>query len=86
MIPVQAKGGNDRLSVIQTQQDIACCHEKFPSLMCRPLSAQFMRDGVIAIFELTMQENRIRVVDEKHYKLVPSGQITAEELQSYSER
>ena len=86
VIPVQAKGGNDRLSVIQTQQDIACCHEKFPSLMCRPLSAQFMRDGVIAIFELTMQDDRIRVVDEKHYKLVPSGQITAEELQSYSER
>ena len=86
VIPVQAKGGNDQLAVIQTQQDIACCHEKFAGLKCRPLSAQFMSDGIIAMFELTMQDGQIRVVDEKHYKLVPSAQITSEELESYSER
>jgi hypothetical protein len=45
-----------------------------------------MADGVIAMFELTMQDGQIRVVDEKHYKLVPSAQITTEELQSYGER
>jgi hypothetical protein len=86
VIPVQAKGGNDHLAVIQTQQDIACCQEKFTGLKCRPLSAQFMSDGIIAMFELTMQDGQIRVVDEKHYRLVPSAQITAEELESYSER
>ena len=86
VIPVQAKGGNDKLAVIQTQQDIACCQEKFASLKCRPVSAQFMADGTIAMFELTMQDGQIRVVDEKHCKLVPSDRITAEELQSYSER
>jgi hypothetical protein len=86
VIPVQAKGGNDQLAVIQTQQDIACCQEKFAGLKCRPLSAQFMSDGIIAMFELTMQDGQIRVVDEKHYRLVPSAQITAEELESYSER
>jgi len=83
VIPVQAKGGNDQLAVIQTLQDIACCQEKFATLKCRPVSAQFMADGVIAMFELTMQDGQIRVVDEKHYKLVHSDQITAEELQSY---
>jgi hypothetical protein len=71
-IPVQAKGGNDQLSPIPTQQDIACCREKFASLKCRPVSAQFMADGVIAMFELTAQDGQIRVVDEKHYKLAPS--------------
>jgi hypothetical protein len=86
VIPVQAKGGSDQLAVIQTQQDVACCQEKFASLKCRPVSAQFMADGVIAMFELTMQDGQIRVVDEKHYKLVPSAQITTEELQSYGER
>jgi hypothetical protein len=86
VIPVQAKGGTDRLSVVQTQQDIACCHEKFATLKCRPVSAQFMPDGVIAMFELAIQDAQIRVVDEKHYQLVPSDRITAEELQSYGER
>src|SRR5579883_2158474 len=34
-LPVQAKGGSDRLSVVQTAQDIACCKEKFAGLTCR---------------------------------------------------
>src|ERR1700691_773281 len=44
VIPVQAKGGTDQLAVIQTQQDLACCAEKFPNLACRAISAQFMND------------------------------------------
>jgi hypothetical protein len=86
VIPVQAKSGSDRLSVIQTQQDIACCQQKFAALQCRPLSVQFMTGGVIAMFELTMQDGQIRVADEKHYKLVPADRITAKELESYGER
>ena len=45
VIPVQAKGGTDMLSVVQTAQDIACCKEKFPDLICRPLSAQGSEAG-----------------------------------------
>jgi len=86
VIPVQAKGGSDQLATIQTQQDIAYCQEKFASLRCRPVSAQFMRDGMIAMFELTTQDGEIRIVDEKHYKLVPSDRITAGELRGYGER
>jgi len=86
VIPVQAKGGSDQLSAIQTRQDIACCAEKFASLQCRPVSAQFMPEDTIALFELVVQDGEIRIADEKHYKLVPADQITAEELQSYSER
>src|SRR6202043_3015933 len=44
VVPVQAKGGNDRLGTIQTAQDVACCRQKFQSLTCRPVSAQFMAD------------------------------------------
>jgi hypothetical protein len=85
VIPVQAKGGGDQLAPVQTQQDLACCREKFPELVCRPVSAQFMRDSVIAMFELTMSDGQIKLVDEKHYKLVPSDQIGTEELKSYAE-
>ncbi len=41
MFPVQAKGGRDRMSTVQIEQDIALCAEKFPRLVCRPLGAQF---------------------------------------------
>jgi hypothetical protein len=84
VLPVQAKSGNDQLSVIQTKQDIACCAEKFPNLICRALSAQFMAQDVIALFELTVEEQEVRIVDEKHYRLVPADQISTEDLQSYS--
>lgn len=85
-IPVQAKGGNDRLSPVQTLQDVACCTIKFPDLVCRPVSAQFMADDVIALFELSVQENRVLVVDEKHYKLVAGDAIDAETKRRYAER
>ncbi len=55
VIPVQAKGGSDKLSPVQTTQDLACCKAKFPDLICRPISAQFMEDDVIALFELTIE-------------------------------
>lgn len=83
VIPVQAKGGSDQLSVVQTKQDIACCIEKFPNLLCRSISAQFMDDDRIAIFELTVQDEQVKIVEERHYKLV-SGVISAEEIAIYN--
>ena len=86
VMPVQAKGGSDRLSIVQTKQDIACCAERFPHLNCRPISTQFMSGDLIALFELTVEEDEVRVVEERHYRLVPSEQITAEELAAYARR
>lgn len=51
VFPVQAKGGKDRLNIVQIEQDVAVCAEKFPTLISRPLGAQFMRNDVIALFE-----------------------------------
>lgn len=86
VVPVQAKGGTDQLSVVQAKQDIACCGEKFPNLVCRSISAQFMDDERIAIFELTVEDEQVRIVDEKHYKLVPAEQISGEDLATYRRR
>lgn len=85
-IPVQAKGGSDKLGPTQTGQDIAFCSFKFPQLICRAISAQFMADDLIALFELTIEEDTIKIVDEAHYRLVPSEQITAEDLAGYRAR
>ena len=84
IVPVQAKGGSDQLSVIQAIQDIACCREKFPQLTCRPVSAQFMADGVIAMFELREEEDGVpRVAEERHYDLVPFDKIEGSDLDRY---
>lgn len=86
VIPVQAKGGSDKLSPVQTTQDIACCKAKFPALVCRPVSAQFMGDDVIALFELTQQGDKILIVEERHYRLVANDEIDIDTLKQYVER
>ncbi|MHB8448275.1 MAG: endonuclease [Rudaea sp.] len=86
VVPVQAKGGRDKHGRQQTEQDIACCKEKFSSLRCRPVSAQFVTERKIAMFELAEQDGDIKVVAEEHYELVPASNITAEDLAVYSNR
>jgi hypothetical protein len=84
VVPVQAKTGKDEHGSVQTFQDIACCIEKFPLLICRAVSAQFMSAGRIALFELTLYEGSVNVIDEKHYQLVSSSSIKEQDLKLYS--
>jgi len=86
VIPVQAKGGTDKLAVIQTTQDLAYCAEKFPNLTARAISAQFMKSDVIALFELTLENDEVKVVDERHYCLVPANSISEDDLKQYANR
>lgn len=87
IIPVQAKGGSDQLSTVQAKQDIACCAQKFPGLVCRAISAQFMEDSNIALFELCLDDQGlVKIAEERHYQLVPSAQINLGDLQSYRVR
>ena len=84
VVPVQAKGGADKHGMVQTQQDLAFCKQAFKNLICRPVSAQFMSDQRIAMFELTVVDGVIKVVDEKHYQLVSASSISSDDLQTYS--
>ncbi len=86
VFPVQAKGGHDKLGVVQIEQDFALCADKFPSLICRPIAAQFMGKDLIALFELEHGENGIAVTMEKHYRLVPPKEVTATDLDTYRNR
>lgn len=83
VFPVQAKGGKDKLSVVQIQQDIAICAHKFPPLICRPIGAQFMPDAVIALFEFEETEGTVRIASEKHYRLVPPDELSPKDLAKY---
>ena len=84
IIPVQAKGGDDKHGPIQTEQDILWCAEKFPQLICRAISVQFATTGNIVMFELTSQDDEIRIVTERHYQLVEAKKITADDLRLYA--
>lgn len=84
--PIQAKVGTDRLSAVQIEQDIAVCADKFRALVCRPIGAQFIKAGVIALFEFEEDEDGIGVVAEKHYRLVPPEEVTDADLEAYRQR
>ncbi|RDV02412.1 endonuclease [Undibacter mobilis] len=85
VIPVQAKGGNDQISVVQTKQDIAWCDQRYPGMRCRAISAQFMSDDRVAMFELSVQGDMVKVVEERHYKLVPAASLDAAAVRNYSD-
>lgn len=88
IFPVQAKGGRDKLSIIQIAQDFAMCSnkEKFAGLICRPIAAQFMKAGVIALFEFEEHAGKFGISAEKHYQLVPPEDLTREDLETYKVR
>lgn len=85
VIPVQAKGGNDQIGVVQTTQDIRFVEQRYPGLRCRAICAQFMEGGVVALFELTLQDDEICVVDERHYKLVPADKLDQGAIRNYQD-
>lgn len=82
VLPVQAKGGTDRLSVVQVEQDAALCAQRFPALVCRPVAAQFMEEGVIALFEFEQHQSEFRISEERHYQLVPPEEFTDDDLRT----
>ena len=83
VIPVQAKGGKDQIGIVQTSQDIRFVEEKFPGMRCRAIAAQFMDTQIVALFELTLQDDEIKVVEERHYRLVPAKKLDREAIRDY---
>jgi hypothetical protein len=83
--PVQAKGGRDMLSIVQIEQDFGMCAAKFPDLICHGIGAQFMTDDVIAMFEFEEDDDGIALAAERHYRLVPSDEVSADDLRRYAE-
>ena len=82
-IPVQAKGGTDQISVVQTKQDLAWCAQAFPDMRARAISAQFIGSEKVALFELTVEDNVVKVVEERHYKLLPAAELDQAAIRNY---
>lgn len=83
VIPVQAKGGRDKIGRVQIEQDIAMCASKFSDLECLPVAAQFMNNNVIALFLFDYTNEKLTISTEKHYRLVRPDELTVEELANY---
>ena len=84
IIPVQAKGGTDKLGISQIEQDLALCAEKYPELICRSIACQFVTRDIVAMFEFAIEEQRIVKVNERHYKLVEATEISGDDLRAFS--
>jgi len=83
IIPVQAKGGSDQISVVQSSQDLKWCQERYPDLRTKLICAQFMSDERIAMFELTVEDDELKVADERHYKLVRREDLSVRDTTTY---
>ena len=83
ILPVQAKGGQDSLSIIQIWQDFHVAEQKFPGMIPAPIAAQFMTDGSISLFQFEKSAGEIVIARERHYTLVPQTDLTDEELATY---
>ena len=86
VVPVQAKSGSNMIGRVQIEQDIAVCAEKLPELVCRPVGAYLMDQNVLALLEFEEDGADIRVAGERHYRLVPPEDVTADELLRYRQR
>jgi hypothetical protein len=85
VIPVQAKGGTDKIGIVQVEQDIYVCRDKWVKLTTRPVAAQFLRNGDISLFELALQDDEIVKVREARYRLVEEP-LTDEDRTLYASR
>lgn len=86
VLPVQANSGANKVSLVQTTEGVTWCRQKYPRLRCRPVSAQLMTDDVIALLELVLDGLEVKVIEERHYKLVPANQVISKDLKFSGKR
>lgn len=86
VIPIQAKGKNEQIGIVQIEQDMAVCEAKFPAVACRPVAAQFIENDLIALFEFVRSEGTISIKEERHYRIVPNEMLSDEEIKAYGSR
>uniref|UniRef100_UPI001BC8A3A6 hypothetical protein n=1 Tax=Escherichia coli TaxID=562 RepID=UPI001BC8A3A6 len=60
--------------------------QKFPISKltpCRAISAQFVSSDLIALFELKIDEGQVKLIEERHYKLVPAKELDSSDISNY---
>jgi len=84
VIPIEAKGGSDKLSVVQIKQDLALAKHRFPNLDCRLVGAQFDREDIfLYLFQERGESGEIELLTQSRFRLVEPAEIDSEELRAY---
>jgi hypothetical protein len=97
IIPIQAKKKRDRLGVSQLMQDLEYCRVAHPDLRPRALGAQLLKHeeggkvfDKIVLFEFECRDEPndviIRKRAERHFVLLPHGEITASDFKEAADR
>ncbi|WP_080835193.1 MULTISPECIES: DNA cytosine methyltransferase [Cohnella] len=80
IIPVQAKIGGDNIGITQVKQDLEYCNYRYPTLKHKAIAVHAKEPNLIAMFELVIQNDELKVVEERHYILVPASEISEDDL------
>jgi hypothetical protein len=95
VIPVQAKGERELIGAVQAVQDLYCCKEKFPNLVCRAVAAQTIKIAkhasgadiyTVCLMELGIDTGTaydVSKLQEKHFELVLHSDISDADLAEY---
>jgi hypothetical protein len=84
VIPVQAKRGSDRLSIVQIWQDVWMCRDKFPALLCRPIAAVHKLNDAIALILFEVVDGDLKIAAERHYRLVAPDAVGDDLIRQYN--
>ncbi len=84
VIPVQAKGHNDRIGVVQALQDQELCNIRYPQLVPHTLAVFRMGTEILALIEIFVYKSedvwKVRTRREQHFELIQSDAILREDL------
>ena len=83
IVPVQTKGGTDKIGVAQIEQDIELCKQRYPELLCRAIACRFITNNEIAMFEFSLEDGRVVKNNERRYKMIEAAEISKEDLEYY---
>jgi hypothetical protein len=76
VVPVLVQRPDDPIDAPCLESVEAFCHHHYPDLTPRLVAAQFKpnEDGVVVVlFDLVRRDDRVRLREEKHYRLVQAG-------------
>lgn len=65
------------------ERDKRITQPRYAHSISRPVSAQFMADDIIALFELNFDGDDVSIVQERHYRLAAAAAISDHDLRAY---
>ena len=86
VVPVQAKGGNDQIGIVQIQQDLAMCSEKFPTLIPGQLRWHSQLATFSSCSSSLSRMLRSASCVSASIALVAADEITQDDLDQYASR